>query len=108
MYVFFSSTARLLSSAREVKYNQTFFDLFIIVFVRTVFYFYWQFEPYTQKGNEGFVHHFLVYECYGVFNDTHYGAGWDCIENANMPSAVRQCYANSIVAVWGFGGEVGS
>ena len=54
------------------------------------------------------MHHFLVYECHGDFNDTHHGPGWDCKDRANMPPLVRKCYANSIVAVWGVGGEVGS
>ena len=58
-----------------------------------------------QPGNEGLVHHFLVYECHGDFNDTHFGAGYNCFSSANMP--LRGCYFNNIVAAWGVGGEVG-
>ncbi|KAL9970009.1 hypothetical protein ACROYT_G022312 [Oculina patagonica] len=61
-----------------------------------------KFEPYIQKGNEGIVHHFLVYECQGTFNDSHYGTGYDCVD-PNMP--FKQCLSPKIVAVWGTGGE---
>ena len=66
--------------------------------------FFWQFEPYIQSGNEGLVHHMLIYECHGNFNDSHYGPGYDCRDQANMP--LGQCYFYSIVAAWAVGGEV--
>ena len=65
-----------------------------------------QFEPYIQPGNEGFVHHLMVYECHGNFNDSHFKAGYNCRDQANMP--LGKCYFNNIVAAWGFGGEVGN
>ncbi|KAJ7371681.1 DBH-like monooxygenase protein 1 [Desmophyllum pertusum] len=61
-----------------------------------------KFEPYTQKGNEGIVHHLLVYECPGNYNDSHYGPGFEC-HDRNMP--FLDCYSKSIVAAWGIGGE---
>ena len=57
-----------------------------------------------QEGNEGLVHHLLVYECHGKFNDSLYGPGFDCGNTANIP--FRQCFYSSIVAVWAVGGEV--
>jgi len=72
----------------------------------SLFCFSLQFEPYIQEGNEGFVHHFLVYECHGDFNDTHYGPGWDCMDGANMPPVIVKCFFNNVLAVWGVGGEV--
>ncbi|RMX59082.1 hypothetical protein pdam_00009957, partial [Pocillopora damicornis] len=37
-----------------------------------------KFEPYVTPGNEGIVHHLLVYECYGNFsNATLHGSGFD-------------------------------
>ena len=69
-------------------------------------YVFFQFEASVQPGNEGLVHHFVVYECHGDFNDTHFGAGYDCVSSANMP--LRGCYINNMVAAWGIGGEVGN
>ena len=66
---------------------------------------FFQFEASVQPGNEGLVHHFIVYECHGDFNDTHFGVGYDCVSSANMP--LRRCYINNMVAAWGIGGEVG-
>lgn len=68
-----------------------------------------QFEPYIEKGNEGFVHHLLIYECHnrGQFNDSvHYGPGFDCHDYANMP--FLECYFYSVVAAWAVGAEVKS
>ncbi|XP_078372321.1 DBH-like monooxygenase protein 1 homolog [Oculina patagonica] len=62
-----------------------------------------KFEPYVQKGNEGLVHHLLVYECHGNFNESFYGPGFDCHTTANMP--LRECYSYSVVAAWAVGGE---
>jgi len=65
-----------------------------------------QFEPYLQKDNEGFVHHLLVYECHGNYNNSHFGVGFDCLDFANMP--LLQCYmvTPSLIAAWGVGGQV--
>lgn len=57
-----------------------------------------------QEGNEGFVHHLLIYECHGKFNESLYGPGFDCQSTANMP--LSQCYSSSVVAAWAVGGEV--
>ena len=57
-----------------------------------------------QEGNEGFVHHLLIYECHGKFNESLYGPGFDCHSTANMP--LSQCYSSSVVAAWAVGGEV--
>ena len=48
----------------------------------------------------------LVYECYGNFNESHYGPGYNCRDQANMP--FLHCYGYSIAAVWAVGGEVGN
>jgi len=58
----------------------------------------------VQEGNEGLVHHLLIYECHGKFNQSLYGSGFDCHNTANMP--LTQCYYSSVVAAWGVGGEV--
>ncbi|XP_078372318.1 DBH-like monooxygenase protein 1 homolog isoform X1 [Oculina patagonica] len=65
-----------------------------------------KFEPYIQKGNEGLVHHLVIYECHnrGQFNDSvHYGPGFDCQDYANMPFA--ECYFYSVVGVWAVGAQ---
>ena len=63
-----------------------------------------QFEPYVTPGNEGIVHHLLVYECHGNFsNASLYGSGFDC-SVPNMP--LRSCYDYSVVAAWAVGGTV--
>ncbi|KAL9952237.1 hypothetical protein ACROYT_G039460 [Oculina patagonica] len=65
-----------------------------------------RFVPYIQKGNEGLVHHLVIYECHnrGQFNDSvHYGPGYDCNDYANMP--FLQCYFYSIVGIWAVGGQ---
>ena len=63
-----------------------------------------QFEPIVQKGNEGFVHHFLLYECEGNFAESYFDKGKDCFNVANMPYA--KCRDASLVAAWAVGGEV--
>ncbi|KAL9979555.1 hypothetical protein ACROYT_G017233 [Oculina patagonica] len=62
-----------------------------------------KFEPIIQKGNEGFVHHFLLYECEGNFVESDYDQGTDCKDMANMPYA--KCRDASLVAAWAVGGE---
>ncbi|KAJ7371675.1 DBH-like monooxygenase protein 1 [Desmophyllum pertusum] len=63
------------------------------------------FEPYVQKGNEGVVHHLLIYECHGKYNESHYGLGSIVTNTPNMP--FEECYSSSVVAAWAIGGEVG-
>ena len=63
-----------------------------------------QFEPYIQKGNEGFVHHLILYECEGNFTESDYGQGVDCLDAANMPFG--KCRDSALVAAWAVGGEV--
>ena len=57
-----------------------------------------------QQGNEGLVHHLLVYECHGKFNESLYGPGFDCHNTPNM--ALTECYFSTVVAAWAVGGEV--
>ena len=54
------------------------------------------------------MHHLLIYECHnrGQFNDSHYGAGYDCHDYANMPP-ILECYLYNIVAAWAVGAKVG-
>ena len=65
---------------------------------------HFQFEPHTQKGNEGFVHHWILYECEGNFAEEDFGQGMDCDETANMPYA--RCRLANMVAAWAVGGQV--
>ncbi|XP_066019013.1 LOW QUALITY PROTEIN: DBH-like monooxygenase protein 1 [Pocillopora verrucosa] len=60
-------------------------------------------EPLVQKGNEGFVHHLILYECEGNFTENDYDQGRDCMDTANMPYA--RCRDASIVVAWAVGGE---
>ena len=66
--------------------------------------FNFQFEPYIQKGNEGFVHHFLLYECEGNFVEKDFDEGVDCDDLPNM--AYAKCRDSSLVAAWAVGGQV--
>ena len=60
-----------------------------------------QFEPVIQPGNEGLVHHMLLYACYGEINDDTSEA-WDCFNNI-MPDQ-NKCYTTMFV--WAVGGSV--
>lgn len=80
-----------------------FLCVFIYLFI--AFYFSWQFEPYIQEGNEGLVHHMILYECHGNFNDSHRGPGYNCRDQANMP--LQLCFYYSVLAAWAVGGQVG-
>ncbi|XP_022806766.1 DBH-like monooxygenase protein 1 [Stylophora pistillata] len=60
-------------------------------------------EPLVQKGNEGFVHHLILYECEGNYTESDYDQGKDCMDTANMPYA--RCRDASIVVAWAVGGE---
>ena len=63
-----------------------------------------QVEPYIQKGNEGFVHHYVIYECDGNFTENDFNEGVDCHTRANMP--YRRCQQADLIAAWAVGGEV--
>lgn len=57
--------------------------------------------PHIQKGNEGFVHHMLLFECEGNFTEEHFNKGVNCYDRANMP--FLKCKSTSIVAGWAVG-----
>ncbi|KAM7434750.1 DBH-like monooxygenase protein 1 [Porites harrisoni] len=59
--------------------------------------------PYIQKGNEGFVHHMIFYECDGNFTEDHFDEGVDCDSRANMP--YQECRRYAMVAAWAVGGQ---
>ncbi|CAH3176907.1 unnamed protein product [Porites lobata] len=44
-----------------------------------------QFVPNIQEGNEGFVHHMLLYECYGNFSEEEFDEGVDCDSALDLP-----------------------
>ncbi|CAH3168091.1 unnamed protein product [Porites evermanni] len=44
-----------------------------------------QFLPNIQEGNEGFVHHMLLYECHGNFTEEEFDEGVDCDSALNLP-----------------------
>ena len=48
-------------------------------------YFQFKFLPNIQEGNEGFVHHMLLYECYGNFTEEEFDEGVDCDSALNLP-----------------------
>ena len=60
--------------------------------------------PYIQEGNEGFVHHMILYECYGNFTEEHFDEGVDCDNSPNMP--YPKCRIYSMVTAWAVGGQV--
>jgi len=60
--------------------------------------------PNIQKGNEGLVHHFLLYECGGNFNESTFNHGVDCTSLADMP--YHNCRYHTPVAVWAVWGAV--
>jgi len=59
--------------------------------------------PNIQKGNEGFVHHLTLFECFGNFNESDFNHGVDCSQRANMP--YLKCRSSTIVAGWAVGGD---
>ncbi len=61
-----------------------------------------QFEPVIQPGNEGFVHHMIIYTCFGEMDDSSHGKAWDCA-NRQMPEE-NQCLGATLV--WAVGGTV--
>ena len=65
---------------------------------------HFQVVPNIQKGNEGFVHHLTLFECFGNFNESDFNHGVDCSQRANMP--YLKCRSSTIVAGWAVGGDV--
>ena len=61
-----------------------------------------KFEPVIQEGNEGLVHHIVLYACYGEMSDDSDGQAWDCIWNV-MPD---QHKCSTATFVWAVGGNV--
>ncbi|XP_077980386.1 DBH-like monooxygenase protein 1 [Glandiceps talaboti] len=59
-----------------------------------------KYEPVIQPGNEAFVHHFIVYQCSGSFNESAHISG-NC-GNPNMPDDLETC--STIVMAWAVGG----
>ena len=64
-----------------------------------------QYEPYLDKGNEGMVHHLIVYECGGNFTEDDLGVGINCFNYSNMP--FTRCRSGSLLGGWAIGAEVG-
>ena len=69
------------------------------------FCFLFQIDPIIQEGNEGIVHHMLLYECSDDFprsNLSYQGT----IFSPDMPPAVRECAGPSVITAWAIGGKV--
>ena len=69
------------------------------------FCFLFQIDPIIQEGNEGIVHHMLLYECSDDFprsNLSYQGT----IFSPDMPPAVRECAGPSVITAWAIGGQV--
>jgi len=65
---------------------------------------HFQVVPNIQKGNEGIVHHIILHECSGNFNENDFDQGVRCSQRGNMP--YLKCQYSSIVAAWAVGGDV--
>ena len=65
---------------------------------------YFQIVPNIQKGNEGFVHHLILFECNGNFNESDFDQGVMCFSRANM--VYLKCQYSTMVAGWAVGGDV--
>ena len=79
--------------------------LFSVKYLYISFCFLFQIDPAIQEGNEGIVHHMLLYECDDDFprsNLSYEGT----LGSPDMPPAVRQCAGPSIIAGWAIGGQV--
>ena len=64
-----------------------------------------QFDAVIQQGNEGVVHHMILYQCKDDFprsNLSYEGAG----DSPDMPPAVARCSGPSTIAGWAIGGKV--
>lgn len=60
--------------------------------------------PLIQEGNEGFVHHMIMFECFGNFTEKDFDEGVPCSSRANMP--YQKCGRYAMVAAWAVGGQV--
>ncbi len=59
-----------------------------------------------MKGNEGLVHHLLVYACNDEIDSSDHNAEWKCFTEL-MPSGKNGLeHCNSVLAAWAIGGEV--
>ncbi|XP_068719204.1 DBH-like monooxygenase protein 1 [Montipora capricornis] len=61
-------------------------------------------EPLIQLGNEGVVHHILLYECRDDFPVHHLNYSGKCYRS-NMPPPLRECTGRSAIAGWAIGGK---
>ena len=65
-----------------------------------------QIDPIVQAGNEGVVHHMILYECGDNFPQIH--VDFEGKTNSpDMPPPVLQCIGLSIITAWAIGGQVG-
>jgi len=65
-----------------------------------------KFEPIVEEGNEGLVHHLVVFDCpeYLVTNESHIGTEGVCDEwDTNMPSS--SCRQHKQIYLWAIGGN---
>ena len=78
-----------------------------LIFCKTLYISFcllFQIDPIIQKGNEGIVHHMLLYECDDDFPRSN--LSYEGMGSPDMPPAVRQCVGPSIIAGWAIGGQV--
>ena len=72
-------------------------------------YVYIQAEPLIQTGNEGVVHHLIVYGCNDKIDRDHMfdnkNITFNCNQDANMPGDLNSCRSVP-VGVWAVGGGV--
>ncbi|KAK3703839.1 hypothetical protein QZH41_012444, partial [Actinostola sp. cb2023] len=61
-------------------------------------------SPVISPGNEGLVHHILVYECIDDLPPSNLTFEGDC-DSPNMPDVLAGCAAKSAVAAWAIGGS---
>ncbi|XP_065840799.1 DBH-like monooxygenase protein 1 [Oscarella lobularis] len=59
------------------------------------------FAPIVTPGNEGIVHHIVVFQC---FNKTGFDFGYNGACNGNKPDEVSNCLGTAPVAAWAIGG----
>ena len=82
---------KILPHKNILYYNLCYFNLLKIV-------------PLIQEENEGFVHHMVMYECFGNFTEKDFDEGVSCTSRANMP--YQKCRRYAMVAAWAIGGQV--
>ena len=69
------------------------------------FCFLFQIDPIIQEGNEGVVHHMLLYECSDDFPKSSLSYE-GTLDSPDMPPAVKECAGPSIITAWAIGGQV--